>query len=147
MENIDKTFFEDYSLELLNETVVIFSCHHSLRFNILGHLIPFLYEDSFLSFTQHGEEISIFISSKHKDLFNKIPTVIKMFNENNDLQEYNVLKLYQINHQISELGIVSQFSNAFKEMEIPIIYVNSFSNNFILIPKEELHKLEGLIEF
>jgi len=130
----------DYSFELLKESVSLYSCSNYCREVFLGRCLPIFWSSEFISFTQHEKEISIFVSSKFDDYFKNLP-VTKMEDE------YRVLKVYQTNHGIEELGIVAQFAKIFMDMEIPILYVNSFSNNYILLPASHLEKLEGMIEF
>lgn len=133
--------FDDYSLELLPDIIHLYNVHPQFKTTVLGAILPLLWEDEFFSITQSNDEVSFVIHSKYDAKLQKLNCVYKLE------QEYRVVKLYQVNHQIDELGIVAQFATTFKEYGIPILYINSFSNNFILIPSCELHKLDGLIEF
>jgi hypothetical protein len=133
--------FEEYSLELLHDEIYLYSFRPEYKTQVLGKILPILWENDFLSMTQHDNEISVFMSSKHLYLLDDLHFICKM-NE-----PYRVLRLYQINHQIDELGVVAKFAETFKNMEIPILYINSFSNNYVLIPSKDLSKLDGLIEY
>jgi len=89
---------------------------------------------------------TIIISNKYKDIVDQTLLRALYNEETGEMMEYCVLKVFQTNHQISELGIVNQFSSIFKDLEIPILYINSFSNNFILIPDYMLWKLKSVID-
>ena len=134
--------FDDYSLELLNDTIFLYQVHIQFKNRVLGVILPLLWQDDFFSITQSNQEFSFFLSSKHDHTISSQLNIVQKME-----QEYKVLKLYQVNHQIDELGVVAQFASTFQKMDIPILYINSFASNFILIPIDEIPKLDGMIEF
>jgi hypothetical protein len=143
--------FDDYFFELLKENVFLLKADVRHKSYILGSMLPILWNNEFISLTIEGNELSMFLSTKYKELIKETEKngfqFTKVYNEELDqIQEYSVLKVFQSTHQISESGIVNHFSSMFKNLDIPILYINSFSNNYILIPRELLFKLKGIID-
>jgi len=56
-------------------------------------------------------------------------------------ETYQALRVYQNDHGINELGVVSKLAKFFSDAEVSILYVNSFNNNFILVPTSEIGRL------
>ena len=56
--------------------------------------------------------------------------------------EILVIKVNHYCHQINDVGVVREISDFFNTINIPIIYINSFNNNYILIDSEYLPTFE-----
>ncbi len=139
---------ENFYLELLHDTVYLYQFDLSYKKNILSALLPVLLNDSFFSMTQSEKEFSLFISSKLTDVINELDQYNRQFKcINHIVDEYSVLRIYQDTHNINEHGVVHKLSKLFYEKSIPILYVNSYSNNYILIPTSSIGELDEWIEY
>ncbi len=133
--------FDSFSLEILHDTIRIYSFLPTFKKDIIGYVLPLLYEDSFFNITQCYDEISLFIS---KDIGMKIEGFPFITSTNED---FRVIKLYHDQHKINDTGIVSEISNYFSSLNIPILYVNSFNNNFVIVHSKDIDKLKDFIEY
>jgi hypothetical protein len=128
---------ESYNIEILEQPIKIYYFKTKNKREILGHIIPILYDDTFFNITQSNEEFSLFVSS-NIDL-SKVPELVS------DNKEYNVIQINYSYHQIDDVGVVHEISKIFNSLNIPILYINSFNNNFILIPKNNIIEIEKYI--
>ena len=58
---------------------------------------------------------------------------------------YKVLQFHEGCSGIDHIGIVQKLSMIFSKNGIPIVYVNSFSNNFVLIPESDVEKSKVIL--
>ena len=135
---------EHFYLELLNDKVYLYSFDITYKNSILSSLLPVLLNDTFFSITQSENEFSLFLSTKSTDIINELNNY-GFINHIND--EYSVLRIYQDTHNINEHGIVYRLSKIFYEKNIPILYVNSYNNNYIIIPTSAIKELDEWIEY
>ncbi len=117
---------ENFYLELLPDKVYLYSFDINYKKNILSLLLPVLLNDTFFSMTQSEKEFSLFLSSSSVDIINELNNC-GFVNHIDD--EYSVLRIYQDTHNINEHGVVYKLSKLFFEKGVPILYVNSYSNN------------------
>jgi hypothetical protein len=135
---------DNFYLELLHDKVYLYSFDINYKKNILSSLLPVLLNDTFFSMTQSENEFSLFLSSKSVEIIKELNNYgfINHINE-----EYSVLRIYQDTHNINEHGIVYKLSKLFFEKGVPILYVNSYSNNYVLIPSTSIKELDEWIEY
>jgi len=128
---------DNYSFELLSQDVCLYSCAVQDKAYMLGWLMPILLRSSFFSVTQSDTECSFIFDADHRK---EIPVkqLQKIMCLSSIEQTFRVLKVYQTNHQVNEQGIVAHFATQFNQLEVPILYINSFANNYILIPTDRL---------
>jgi len=98
------------------------------------HIIKILLEKNiFMSLTISSEEISLILDEKYLSFFGKK-------DDNCIVIDRNIYNVYQVfntdGSDIEYIGIVNKISSIFKEKELPILYINSFNNNFILVSDE-----------
>ena len=95
------------------------------------HILKILLDKNiFMSLTISPDEISYILDEKYISLFESSEIII-------DRNKYNVYQLFNIDsNEIEYIGIVNKISSIFKEREVPILYINSFNNNFILVSSE-----------
>jgi hypothetical protein len=131
---------DNFYLELLQDKVFLYNFNPMYKKEILGFIVPILLDEHFFNITQNESEYSIFLSTKHCKEIEKFPYL------NKAEDEYSILRIYQNEHGINEHGIVYQLSKLFYEKSIPILYINSFNNNYILLPTKHLDELHEWIE-
>ena len=94
----------------------------------------------FFSFTKTNDEISLFIDYNiYKD--NLLDTKI-----NTDIEIYKVLQIYETYTGVDHIGIVKILSSLFADKNIPILYVNSVNNNYILIKESYLDITKEILQ-
>ncbi len=84
-------------------------------------------EELFYSQTESKEELSLFIDQRASKDF--------LHDEVNIIYNYRLIQIYEQNSGIENIGIAKKISSVFADNKISIIYINTFNNNFILIPE------------
>ena len=135
------SFSDNFSLELIPTKVNLFNTHPKNIQSILGHLLPIFLDHEFYCISQSDQELSLVIPSKYSSTFSKFP------NMNCMEDTFIVLRIFQDTHQINEYGIVNKISKIFTDKDIPILYINSFNNNYVLIPENKLEALDDFIHY
>lgn len=125
----------NYSFEILQENVVLlsFSVSEIDRYMfILNKLLFYSGNHRFISITSNKDELSVIVTEN----------TIKQYLENN-LQEhhnyikydiiYTVFKIHEYTTDIGKVGIVNNFSKIMSENKIPILYITTYNNDYILV--------------
>jgi len=123
-----------YHFEIIKDKVKLYYSNVIFKKEIIGHIIPLLYTDSFFNISHDGDEISLFIPTTFD-----VSNIKCLYSQSN---EFSVIKVNQDCHQINDVGVVREISDFFNTINIPIIYINSFNNNYILIDSEYLPTFE-----
>jgi len=139
---------EDFSLELLHDTVYLYSIPPEYKLDLLGKCLPVLIGSRFFHILQSDTEFSFFISPEYEKSIEELrsrSSVSSFLQRTHD--EYCILRIYQSENAISEYGVVYRLSKHFFEKRIPILYSNSYNNNYIFVPKKHLSELDDWIEY
>jgi len=93
------------------------------------------YKSRFVHWNETQNEMSLFIDKKSCDfLLKSFPDEVKQFMIYDDTI-FVAFQLYTDENDIFNTGITSFISTKLAEQNIPIIYCNSFNNNYILVPE------------
>lgn len=129
-EDIDIT---DYFLELLDDKIKLYRFHPELFGEVLGYILPLLTNTKdFFSITKDNKEYSLFIPANVGSKIEHLSFICL----SSDV--YCVLKLYTEDNQINESGVVNKITQLFATHDVPILFINSYSQNFVLFPEREL---------
>ena len=104
-------------------------------------------ENDFISYIKTQDECSLFIS---KNLLHSYfsESEKELINYLKEQKKYISFKFYEKNTGISQVGIVNKISEVFSEINIPIIYVNSYENNYILMESYyKEHAINTLLQY
>jgi hypothetical protein len=82
-------------------------------------------KDIFFSLTINDIEISIICDSFIEEYIKDIDYIV--------LKNYKCIKISDDYDNINYVGIVKKISTLLTEIDIPILYINSFNNNFIIV--------------
>lgn len=131
------TYLDDLNLELMDTKVrcLRFSPRTTFKKTILGFILPSLYSTNFFSMTQDENEFSIIVD---EETANTLETITSCSFVCFSKETFYVLKIYDETEKINETGIVANISNIFMQHNIPILFINSFSQNFVLIPENKI---------
>ena len=127
---------ESLTFEILDQRVKLYRVHPELKATILGHLIPILISDQFFSISQSFGEFSFFTS--------QIRAVEDTGFVCHTHEQFCVIKISACTPLIQESGIVSWISKLFAAADIPIVYLNSYANNYVLFPEDCLEDVQDL---
>jgi hypothetical protein len=97
---------------------------------LLQYLLP--NRDIFLSFTINDDEISIICDTFIEDYIQNLDYIV--------LKNYRCIKINDEYDNINYIGVVKKISTLLTEVNVPILYINSFNNNYIILEEKYLEK-------
>lgn len=119
MQNMQK-----FSTELLSNTCHLYKCtiedYQNIKINI----------ENILSISVLDDEVSLFLY--HSDSLHNFMKKFCIYDD----RYYSIFRIYEDIIGIDHVGIISHISTKFSEQKIPILYLNTFSNNLILVSEE-----------
>jgi hypothetical protein len=134
-----------YQFDIMEEPVILVSIDKAKAIASMHLIIKLLYysdDDNFTSLTVSDDELSLITSEKK---FNE--NCDKVFESKGDFRvyitKYYVFKIYQHGEDVGKVGIVSKLSKIMAENGVPILYITTFNNDYILVEhdkKEEAKK-------
>jgi hypothetical protein len=106
------------------------------------------YQNFFLKMIKILENNNLFYSITKEQSNNSISLFIQECDElkeldnyiNRENNTYNIFSIYTYDSQINNCGIVHNISNIFTKYNIPIIYINTFFENLILVNENDFDK-------
>lgn len=138
-----------FYMEILDSKVSLISIDEKEFKNLFYDLsIALFHKDTknkFFSYTVTNNEISLFIDQEllSKDFLVKViyPHVSLMYEDT-----YKVLQICEHGSGISHIGIVEKISSIFAKHNIPILYVNSVYNNYILVKEHDISNIIDILK-
>ena len=128
---MDHILQDKYFVEKLDKTILLFKFHEHDRDKLIVSLIKnvLFKNDIFYYLASSDDEISLFIEN--------YPEINELKNLNCPcMSNYNIIKVFGDVNNITHIGIVSILSTILAQSHIPILYVNTFNNNYILLEHE-----------
>ncbi len=140
-KNIKKTEKQYiFNLEVLPINICLLYFNKSEYTKVIYMLMKeVIFQDNynFFSLTICDDEISVFLDQHIVDKFTEKNS--KFYHQPNAVdRDYRAIRVYDSIDGVSHIGIVSKISTLLAESNIPILYVNSYNNNYILVPDSEL---------
>ncbi len=133
-----------FSVEILEEKVKLYTCSREEYKNII--LKYKLYNiDDILCHTQLKDEVTIYYIVKNNEE-NKTNNYILSKLCVSDQRLYNVINVYEDIPGIDHVGIIYNISKLFLEKNIPILYINTFGHNIILVSDENMSNAVNTLE-
>ena len=125
---------EDFGIILLDYKVkILYIPFHINKKSMIVPLLKIWLDDTvkFITYTKTESEFSI-ILDEQCILTNFSVEELSIINI--DQSTYLVLQIFEDNENgINHVGIVSRLSKIFSDNNIPILYINSYNNNYILV--------------
>ena len=90
-------------------------------------------DNIFYNINEGDNELSLIIDTKMEEYYKKINCVYFP-----DL--YRVIQVHENCSGIEHIGIVSEISSLFTDINVSIMYVNTYNNNFILVKDKDYNK-------
>jgi hypothetical protein len=140
----------DFYFDLIDTRVQLLSVKIDHKNIVLPYILNLMYTtesnnntNKFFCITQGETELSLFVpETVAQSIMQNMPGYTCSITE-----KYTVLRVFQDTHMIEESGVVSEIAKFFAERNIPILYVNSFNNNYILVRESDQHVLDEFIEY
>ena len=135
---VDNYFLDQYNLELVDHKVKLFRFYPDLnsKKSLIGFILPYFYTSKFFNITQDENEFTLILDEESAIELQQQPMIQPFLHQTND--SFYILKIFDEKERINEPGIVCKISRIFAEHQIPILFINSFSQNFVFIPEDKL---------
>ena len=125
-----------FSIEILDEKVKLYKCSREEYKNILQKYKLYNIDD-ILCHTQLKDEITLYHIVKNEEE-NKTNNHILSKLCISDQRIYNVINIYEDIPGIDHVGIINNISSLFMEKNIPILYINTYGHNIVLVSEENM---------
>jgi hypothetical protein len=118
-----------FSVKFFDRKIKIYKLDHQIQsFNIMTQTII---ENEITVFKYIDDDDELF--EKHSVIF--------------DPRSYNIINIYEDIPGIDHIGIVNYISSLFLKEDIPLIYINTFSYNLILISDDYIDQVKNILKF
>jgi len=127
---MEDELIEGFNLIEHKEKVALFDVQKELWDTITKDLINVMLfkENKFVFVSKSTDELSFILSEDLAKDFEKYQV--------NILYGYRIIQICEDTHGIDHIGIVHKISGLFAKSKIPILYVNTYGNNFIIVSDE-----------
>lgn len=116
-----------FSLAFLDRKVKLYKMSHSIK------------STNIMTETLLDDEITVYKYIAEDDLLFQQHAI------SFDTQPYNIINIYEDIPGINHIGIVHYISGLFYKNKIPLLYINTFSYNLILISDEYFEKTKEIL--
>ena len=126
-----------FSIEILEEKIKLYKCSREEYKNIIEKYKLYNIDD-ILCHTQLKDEITLYYIINNQEE-NKINNHLLSKLCVSDHRIYNIINIYEDIPVIDHVGIIHNISKLFLEKNIPILYINTFGHNIILVSEENMN--------
>lgn len=126
-----------FSIDIGKKRVKLYKCSQNEYQNIVKHNIIQPLHQNLLCQTFYEDEITLYV---YVDDDNKFDHFILSKMCVTDEREYHLVTIYEDVPGIDHVGIIYHISSYFLKESIPILYINTYGNNLVLISDEMMEK-------
>lgn len=135
-----------FSVSLLPDRVRIYTCSRHDYLNMIVHFRLYDLNTDILSQTLLEDEISFFMYYRPEDPENTARHLIFSRSCTSDPRTYSIMDIHEDLPGIDHVGIIHYLSGLFYEKQIPILYINTYGHNIILINEENVSNAMTILE-
>ena len=133
-----------FSIEILNQKVKIYKCSREEYKNIISKYKLYNIDD-ILCHTQLNDEVTLYHTYNDKEETKTNNYILSKLCVS-DQRIYKVINIYEDIPGIDHVGIIHNISKLFLEKNIPILYINTFGHNIILVSEENMPNAVSCLE-
>lgn len=127
-----------FSVTLLPERVRLYTCSRHDYLNMIVHFRLYDITTDVLCQTFLGDEITFYMYVTPESTDNDARHAIFTRSCTSDQRTYCVVDIHEDLPGIDHIGIIHYISGQFHEKRIPIMYVNTYGHNLILIGEDHM---------
>jgi hypothetical protein len=129
-----------FSITIVDKKVTLYKCSIE-DYEIIERIkLP---SNMIMCITKIQNEVSLFCYNE--SLYNVEHTILKRFCVC-DTRQYSIFNIHEDLPGIDHIGIISTISSLFSTHHIPILYINTFSYNLILVSDEFTEKALSILD-
>jgi hypothetical protein len=143
---------KDFYVTILPNKVVILNINKLRRTELFQPMLemtmmsPKVSSTHFFSITSTDEELSLVTDEELLTNVIKQAKIDPLSDYNTFKTTHRVLQFHEGMSGVSHTGVVEYLSKLFSIHSIPIIYINTFNNNFILIASSDFEKCKTILK-
>lgn len=143
---------KDFYVNILLNDVIILNLNKLKRMELLQPILEMtMMSDKaemshFFSLTSFDDELSLVTDTDVYTKLKKNGKIAEIDDFTTDNKIYKVVQFYEGTSGMSHTGVVQYLSKLFSKEKIAIIYINTFNNNFILIPTTEFKRANNILK-
>ena len=141
---------KDFYVNILPNEVVILNMNILKRYHLLQPILELTLlntkSDHFFSLTSTEDELSLVTDSSLLKTLRSADKLVEIEDYNALKDSYRILQFHEGMSGISHTGVVEYLSKLFSKENIPIIYINTYNNNFILVASSDFKKCETILK-
>lgn len=126
-----------FSIRILEEKIKLYKCNREEYKNIILKYNLYNDEDILCKTVLEDEVTFYYFLKENKDNHYNHHILSKICVS--DPRKYTVINIYEDIPGIDHVGIIYNISSLFLEKSIPILYINTYGHNLILISEEHLN--------
>jgi len=150
VENKKKFNTDDYDFEFHTEPVVMVQLNPECYWkymHFINQLAFYCNKDKmFFCLTINRNEVSLIATKKYIEEYLLNVCLDEMGDYNIYLKDYYVIQIYESVEDIGKVGIISYFSTVMSENRIPILYIPTFSNDYLLIESQYIDMAKKVLK-
>lgn len=133
----------DFGIVKLDYIVKILCIPENLEKGMLLSILKVLINNksTFITYTKSDNETSLILDSDSLKDFSEEELELVVI----DRYDYRILQIFEDSTGTDHIGIVAHLSKIFADNKIPILYINSYNNNYILYPDIFKSQIDTLI--
>lgn len=135
-----------FSVSLLPDRIRIYTCSRHDYLSMIVHFRLYDLNTDILSQTLLDDEISFFMYYRPEDPENEARHAIFTRSCTADPHTYCIADIHEDLPGIDHVGIIHYLSGQFYEKRIPILYINTFGHNLILIAEQYISNSIKILE-
>lgn len=137
---IDMSLPPKFSITPIDKKVILYKCSND-DYSIIKRLD--LSSDMFMCISNIQNEVSLFCYDD--DAYEFSHNILKRLCIS-DNRKYSIFNIHEDLPGIDHIGIISHISSLFTANQLPILYINTFSYNLILVSDEYHEKALAILE-
>lgn len=133
-----------FSVTFLEKRVRLYTCNKEVYNNLFLQYKSFCTSDDILCQTMLNDEITFYVYEKNDDIANSINHHIFQKICTVDPRLYVIINIHEDVPGIDHIGIIYHISGYFLKKHIPILYINTYGHNLVLVSEEYLSQVQNI---
>jgi hypothetical protein len=133
-----------FSVTFLDKKARLYTCNKEVYNNLFLKYKSFCTSDDILCQTMMGDEITFYVYEKMGDITNSINHHIFQKICTVDPRSYLIINIHEDVPGIDHIGIIHHISGYFLKKQIPILYINTYGYNLVLVSDEYLSQVQNI---
>jgi ACT domain len=133
-----------FSVTFLSERARLYTINKDIYYHFLSKM-DLVLKNTILCQTVLGDEYTYYIYDRPNDISNSLNhDFFKKMCVNEDPRSYIIINIHEDCPGIDHVGIIHHISGYFLKKQIPILYINTYGHNLVLVSEEYLSQVQDI---